>query len=90
MRNEHFGICVVEYIAAAVLQVVHNSARPKDDLLRGADAYLAETAYEYAQKVAHALSLSAEERKDEIVLLQSQIGVFDVAIFQEQCSMSLN
>jgi alpha-1,2-mannosyltransferase len=84
MRNEHFGICVVEYVAAGVIPVAHNSAGPREDILRGADAYLAERAEEYAQKVICALALSADERKSEIARLQGHIAVFDVSVFQER------
>lgn len=33
MWNEHFGICVVEMIAAGLIVVAHNSAGPKEDIV---------------------------------------------------------
>ncbi|KAK8793864.1 hypothetical protein WA171_002994 [Blastocystis sp. BT1] len=33
MWNEHFGICVVEMIAAGLIVVAHNSAGPKEDII---------------------------------------------------------
>ncbi|KAK8824795.1 hypothetical protein WA538_005462 [Blastocystis sp. DL] len=33
MWNEHFGICVVEMIAAGLVTVAHNSAGPKEDII---------------------------------------------------------
>lgn len=33
MRDEHFGICVVEYMAAAAVPVAHNSAGPRLDIV---------------------------------------------------------
>lgn len=33
MHDEHFGICVVEYMAAGVVPVAHNSAGPKLDIV---------------------------------------------------------
>jgi alpha-1,2-mannosyltransferase len=83
MRNEHFGICVVEYIAAGLLPVAHNSAGPKEDILKNED-YLAETAEEYAGKIRRALELSGAEREIEIKGLQKNLGRFGIAVFQNQ------
>jgi alpha-1,2-mannosyltransferase len=83
MRNEHFGICVVEYIAAGLLPVAHNSAGPREDILPGEAAYLAERAPEYAQKVLRALALPEREREDEVARLQRRIAAFSVGVFQE-------
>jgi len=33
MRDEHFGICVVEYMAAGLVSVAHNSAGPFLDIV---------------------------------------------------------
>ena len=33
MWNEHFGICVVEYQAAGLICVVHDSGGPKQDIV---------------------------------------------------------
>jgi alpha-1,2-mannosyltransferase len=33
MWNEHFGICVVEYQAAGLISVVHNSGGPREDIV---------------------------------------------------------
>lgn len=33
MWNEHFGICVVEYMAAGLIVVAHDSAGPKSDIV---------------------------------------------------------
>lgn len=34
MWNEHFGICVVEYMAAGLIVVAHDSAGPKNDIVK--------------------------------------------------------
>ena len=33
MRDEHFGICNVEYMAAGVIPIAHDSAGPKEDIV---------------------------------------------------------
>lgn len=61
MWNEHFGIGVVELLAAGVLTVAHDSGGPRSDILR-ADAagrpigFAAVSAEEYASAMAAALN----------------------------------
>lgn len=33
MNSEHFGITVVEMMAAGLLTIAHNSAGPKEDII---------------------------------------------------------
>jgi alpha-1,2-mannosyltransferase len=35
MRNEHFGIAVVELMASGMITIAHNSAGPKEDIIGG-------------------------------------------------------
>jgi alpha-1,2-mannosyltransferase len=59
MRQEHFGICVVEYMAAGCVPVAHNSGGVKADIVRpGVDGFLAETEEEFADAIVQALTLS--------------------------------
>jgi alpha-1,2-mannosyltransferase len=81
MRNEHFGICVVEYIAAGLIPVAHNSAGPKMDIVKRAD-WLAESAEEYANKVQKALDLSGEDRARVVSELRDELAIFGVEAFQ--------
>jgi len=52
MWNEHFGIGVVEFMAAGVIPVAHNSGGPKADIVKDFNdsptGFLASTAEEYA------------------------------------------
>jgi len=49
MWNEHFGIGVVELMAAGVVPIAHNSGGPRKDIVKpGETGFLAETADEYA------------------------------------------
>ncbi|KAI9658541.1 MAG: asparagine-linked glycosylation protein [Trizodia sp. TS-e1964] len=65
MWNEHFGIGVVEYQAAGLISVVHNSGGPKQDIVvdfKGkSTGFHATTATEYAEAFGKALSLPADE-----------------------------
>ncbi|KAI0198804.1 glycosyltransferase family 4 protein [Astrocystis sublimbata] len=62
MWNEHFGIGVVEYQAAGLISVVHNSGGPKLDIVTEVDGqptgFHATTASEFAQGFEAAFSLS--------------------------------
>jgi alpha-1,2-mannosyltransferase len=61
MWNEHFGIGVVEYQAAGLISVVHNSGGPKRDIVIAIDGdptgFHATTATEFAEGFQQALSL---------------------------------
>ncbi|KAK6332925.1 asparagine-linked glycosylation protein [Orbilia brochopaga] len=65
MWNEHFGIGVVEYQAAGLICVVHDSGGPKLDIVVEVDGsrtgYHATTAIEYADGFRKALSLDSAE-----------------------------
>ncbi|CAD6500174.1 BgTH12-04277 [Blumeria graminis f. sp. triticale] len=61
MWNEHFGIGVVEYQAAGLITVVHNSGGPKEDIVTLVDGkptgFHASTIAEYAQCFEEALGM---------------------------------
>nr|XP_005007108.1 GDP-Man:Man(3)GlcNAc(2)-PP-Dol alpha-1,2-mannosyltransferase isoform X2 [Cavia porcellus] len=66
MWNEHFGIGVVECMAAGTVILAHNSGGPKLDIVVPHEGevtgFLAESEEDYAEAMAQILSLSAEER----------------------------
>ncbi|KAL4896479.1 hypothetical protein BDV59DRAFT_107344 [Aspergillus ambiguus] len=66
MWNEHFGICVVEYQAAGLISVVHDSGGPREDIVvdlgDGATGFRASTEEEFAAAFEAALALPAEEK----------------------------
>lgn len=66
MWNEHFGIGVVEYQAAGLISVVHNSGGPKEDIVVDVDGaktgYHATTEEEFAAAFETALALPEEEK----------------------------
>jgi alpha-1,2-mannosyltransferase len=66
MKDEHFGIGVVEFLAAGCLTVAHDSAGPRMDIVTPFEGrqtgYLATTEEQYADAIAEICALSAAER----------------------------
>jgi alpha-1,2-mannosyltransferase len=59
MRNEHFGIVVVELMASGIITIAHKSAGPLYDIIGGTDmpvGFLAENEDEYAMFVENAMN----------------------------------
>lgn len=68
MWNEHFGIGVVEYLAAGLIPVVHDSGGPKLDIVVPYEGkptgFHAETDEQFAIGFGKVLSMSDEERME--------------------------
>ncbi|KAI5670465.1 hypothetical protein M9H77_10829 [Catharanthus roseus] len=66
MIDEHFGICVVEYMAAGAIPIAHNSAGPKMDIVLAEDGkqtgFLAQTIQEYADSIVKVVQMAEDER----------------------------
>ncbi|KAA8493960.1 GDP-Man:Man(3)GlcNAc(2)-PP-Dol alpha-1,2-mannosyltransferase [Porphyridium purpureum] len=63
MKDEHFGISVVEFQAAGVIAVAHNSGGVALDIIQnGKSGFLAETADQFADCLSSALSLNSSSR----------------------------
>jgi alpha-1,2-mannosyltransferase len=68
MWNEHFGIGVVEMMAAGVVTVAHNSGGPKADIIGPSSSsstppgYLAATAAEYADAMANMFGIVSTDK----------------------------
>jgi alpha-1,2-mannosyltransferase len=58
MRNEHFGIAVVELMASGIITIAHNSAGPKEDIIGPGPkvGFLANSEDEYALFVVEAMN----------------------------------
>lgn len=58
MWNEHFGIALVEIMAAGSILVAHNSGGPKTDIIKHRETgYLASTAEDYADAMLEVLDM---------------------------------
>ncbi|TYH89956.1 hypothetical protein ES332_A13G017500v1 [Gossypium tomentosum] len=66
MIDEHFGISVVEYMAAGGIPIAHNSAGPKMDIVLDEDGqqtgFLAQNVEEYADAVLKIAKMPESER----------------------------
>lgn len=68
MYNEHFGISVVEMMAAGLVVVANNSGGPAADIVRDGTGYLALTADEYADMMFRVL----EEAPSEVTAMRAR------------------
>jgi alpha-1,2-mannosyltransferase len=79
MRNEHFGICVVEYMSAGLIPMAHKSGGPLADIVRD-EKYLADNVDEFVEKVSSALD---EEGTETRVRFREESRRFGMEVFQQ-------
>ena len=75
MIDEHFGISIVEMLAAGLVVIAHNSAGPKCDILVNGQekfGFLAETLEDYSQLLESAIKdfMDKEKRADQIRMVE--------------------
>ena len=65
MRLEHFGIAVVEFMAAGLVVVAHASGGPLLDIVgtSGERGFVATDAHDYATKLASVIEMDASSRR---------------------------
>lgn len=61
MWNEHFGICIVEYMSLGLVPIVHNSGGPRLDIVPPTTGFLASTAAEYAHHMDSVITAYASD-----------------------------
>jgi alpha-1,2-mannosyltransferase len=60
MRDEHFGISIIEYMAAGLIPVVHKSGGPLMDIVGPSNSgFMADTVDSFAQALEEFLSMSS-------------------------------
>lgn len=86
MWNEHFGIGVVEMMAAGLMTVAHRSGGPLMDIIveeTGArNGFLAVNSKEYAAQVAYILSMTEEARETIRSRAKSSVNMFSSQQFE--------
>merc|ERR1719228_2542529 len=86
MNQEHFGIGIVEMMAAGLLTVAHRSGGPLMDIVveeQGArNGFLAITAQEYAAHIAYILALGEEGRELVRERARASTQLFSNAAFE--------
>ena len=87
MLDEHFGICVVEYLAAGAVPIAHDSAGPKMDIVKPANdeensvGFLATTEVEYAAAMEKALTMDIGARYDMAARGRERSAMFSEEAF---------
>lgn len=85
MWNEHFGIGVVEYQAAGLIPVVHNSGGPQQDIVRMIDGkptgFHANTADDYATCFETIFNMTEQERLEMRVRARKNAQKFNENAF---------
>lgn len=65
MREEHFGIGVVEFMASGVITVAHRSGGPKMDIIRSDDeGYLCAEVQEYVETLEKIIAMPESRRRE--------------------------
>ncbi|KAK6929490.1 ALG11 mannosyltransferase, N-terminal [Dillenia turbinata] len=87
MIDEHFGIVVVEYMAAGAVPIAHNSAGPKMDIVKEEDGqptgFLAWNVEEYVDAIVEVLQMPENERLKMAAAARKRASRFSEQIFYE-------
>ncbi|KAJ4827914.1 asparagine-linked glycosylation protein [Turnera subulata] len=87
MIDEHFGISVVEYMAAGAIPIAHNSAGPRMDIVLEEDGqqtgFLAQNVEQYADAILKVIRMSETERLKMAAAARRRAGRFSGQRFDE-------
>lgn len=89
MRNEHFGIGVVELMAGGAIVIAHNSGGPQMDIVRPGTGFLATSVEEYAEKMAEIVRMEEHQLMDIRSAARSHVRQFSDQSFRESVSSLL-
>ncbi|KAG6735070.1 hypothetical protein I3843_01G291300 [Carya illinoinensis] len=93
MTDEHFGISVVEYMAAGAIPIAHNSAGPKLDIVLEEDGqqtgFLARSAEEYADAILKIVRMPETERLKMAAAARKRAGRFSEQRFYQDFKASI-
>ncbi|CAO2838368.1 unnamed protein product [Amaranthus hypochondriacus] len=87
MTDEHFGISVVEFMAAGAIPIAHNSAGPKMDIVLEEDGqrtgFLAQTEEEYSEAIIEVLTMPETKRLEMAAAARKRAGRFSEQKFYD-------
>ncbi|XP_021769208.1 GDP-Man:Man(3)GlcNAc(2)-PP-Dol alpha-1,2-mannosyltransferase-like [Chenopodium quinoa] len=93
MTDEHFGISVVEFMAAGAVPIAHNSAGPKMDIVLEEDGhktgFLAQSEDEYAEAILEVLLMPETKRLEMAAAARKRAGRFSEQRFYEDFKASV-
>ncbi|XP_011877575.1 PREDICTED: GDP-Man:Man(3)GlcNAc(2)-PP-Dol alpha-1,2-mannosyltransferase isoform X2 [Vollenhovia emeryi] len=88
MWNEHFGISIVECMAAGLIMVAHASGGPKADIIEtragSVTGFLAEDEIEYAKALASIIHMHPKDRDAIRIAARSSANRFSSQIFEKE------
>nr|GLL26622.1 GDP-Man:Man(3)GlcNAc(2)-PP-Dol alpha-1,2-mannosyltransferase [Ipomoea trifida] len=87
MIDEHFGICIVEYMAAGAIPIANRSAGPKMDIVLPQDGkqtgFLAQDVQEYASAIIEIVKMSSSERLEMAAAARRRASLFSEQRFYD-------
>jgi len=83
MENEHFGIVLLECMAAGLLTVAHNSGGPKADIIEdGRDGFLANDLEDFAAKLVTISRMNTQQRQEICERAMKKSDKFSTRVFE--------
>ena len=90
MRQEHFGIGIVEMMSAGLITIAHNSGGPRTDIIEpNVTGYLATTPEEYADFIHQALTMNPKNANEMREMAQLSSERFSDIAFEKSLQKSL-
>ncbi|XP_044948047.1 GDP-Man:Man(3)GlcNAc(2)-PP-Dol alpha-1,2-mannosyltransferase isoform X1 [Hordeum vulgare subsp. vulgare] len=93
MTDEHFGISVVEYMAAGAIPIAHKSAGPMMDIVLEEDShqtgFLASRKEEFAEAILKVLRMPEPERREMAAAARKRAQRFSEQKFHEDFTKAL-
>ncbi|XP_019161636.1 PREDICTED: GDP-Man:Man(3)GlcNAc(2)-PP-Dol alpha-1,2-mannosyltransferase [Ipomoea nil] len=87
MIDEHFGICIVEYMAAGAIPIANKSAGPKMDIVLPQDGkqtgFLAQDVLEYASAIIEIVKMSSSQRLEMAAAARRRASLFSEQRFYD-------
>ncbi|XP_014230466.1 GDP-Man:Man(3)GlcNAc(2)-PP-Dol alpha-1,2-mannosyltransferase [Trichogramma pretiosum] len=94
MWNEHFGIGIVECMAAGLIMVAHASGGPRTDIITeqptSLNGFLAQEPEEYARIMAHIIQMSANEKDTIRNAARASVQRFSTENFEKEFVRTLD